>query len=211
MTGSAKSRTTSPRSLGKTLRSALRETGGLSLRDTGGTIKARETRESPHQLRSFMRSCSGNPFVDSPRLCEHPCEVARASPKYAWGAKPPLLERPVNKRNYVTPAFWVKSVERGDMSATTTYLDYPLTTGFTKFWQAECDKEMLAQIPAQARKGSASVGSRSRSPKSTSSRHASPRPGLPKGRMSLARMTAYASSSTPSFLPLSSTTVKGFH
>mmetsp|Transcript_37041 Transcript_37041/g.74782 ORF Transcript_37041/g.74782 Transcript_37041/m.74782 type:complete len:203 (-) Transcript_37041:115-723(-) len=142
------------------------------------------------QQAQYMRSSSHNPYVDSPKHCEFPISVASATPKGAWA--PQSTGRPVNRRGYISPSFWVEQVESGRASRTTTYLDYGLTNGFHKFWKDECEKEeRFANGGQPSRRKPPVRRGRDRSP--------SARPTPLVGRMSLARLTQ--SSSTPAFWP----------
>jgi len=94
--------------------------------------------------RHYQRSSCNNPFVSSPQYWEHPIGVAtRTLPKTAFSplAKP----RPVNKRNYWSPSFWVQTVEHGDAPDSCTYLDYAFTDDFNRVWKDALKKEARFQ------------------------------------------------------------------
>lgn len=94
--------------------------------------------------RHYQRSSCNNPFVSQPEHWEHPIGVAtRTTPKTAWA--PLGKPRPVNKRNYWTPSFWVQKVEKGETNASCTYLDYSFTDDFNKVWKEELKKEKRFQ------------------------------------------------------------------
>lgn len=120
--------------------SALSQTGSVIAEPMASTLRDREPRH-------YMRTSSRNPQVVSPFLCEHPIGVARAAPQWA----PLTGQRPVNKRNYFSPSFWVESVEKGEHSRTASYLDYTIAQDFHQFWKTECDKERHWQLDVQRR------------------------------------------------------------
>lgn len=155
------------------------------------------------EQRHYMRSSSHNPRVEEPRLCEFPINVAHLSPKGSWA--PQSKVRPVNRRGYFSPSFWVEQVENGEASKTATYLDYGLTHGFHQFWKDECEKEDRRPAgPSKYRRSlPAAAGSRtSGSAAVAGGEPATPKRDPPTGRMSLARLTK--SGSTPAFWPAGS-------
>lgn len=112
----------------------------------GATLPPVNGRSPPKEHRQYMRSASDNPWAKSPALSEHPADVVRKGGQFACakGASDPSAtgpHRPVNRRGYFSPSFWVREVEEGETSRTATYIDYGLSNGFHKFWQDECHKE----------------------------------------------------------------------
>mmetsp|Transcript_23132 Transcript_23132/g.48121 ORF Transcript_23132/g.48121 Transcript_23132/m.48121 type:complete len:201 (-) Transcript_23132:132-734(-) len=154
------------------------------------------TRKAPREQKTYMRSSSNNPLVESPSFCEFPSSVASSAPKGAWA--PNSAGRPINRRGYFSPSFWVEQVEKGGTSKTSTYLDYGLTNGFHKFWKDECEKEQRFAGPPRSRK-TAPVSRGPQGERRCRESSSSPRPTPLVGRMSLARLTQ--SRSTPAFWP----------
>uniref|UniRef100_A0A6U9EEZ0 Uncharacterized protein n=1 Tax=Zooxanthella nutricula TaxID=1333877 RepID=A0A6U9EEZ0_9DINO len=95
-------------------------------------------KQHEHQVK-YMRSSSRNPWVASPALCEFPASVARHADK--WDQAHPALTRPVNKRSYYSPSFWVKTVEDGNAARSATYLDYQFTADYSAIWRERLKKE----------------------------------------------------------------------
>merc|ERR1712217_650992 len=98
----------------------------------------------------YQRSSCHNPFVASPQYWEHPIGVAtRTTPKTAWA--PLGKPRPVNKRNYWSPSFWVQQVEKGEAPSCCTYLDYAFTDDFNQVQKEVIKKEQFHQQNAKGR------------------------------------------------------------
>lgn len=95
-----------------------------------------------------MRSSSHNPWANACFHSEHPISVASKGTTFSAGRLPGDVGRPVNRRNYVSPASWVEAVERGHMSRTTSYLDYGLTTCYNEMWKGHIKNETTARLAA---------------------------------------------------------------
>jgi len=91
---------------------------------------------------TYMRSGSINRMSLTPKHVEFPYNVASQGSKWTN----PKAQRPVNRRNYVSPDFWVQSVENNETSRTASYLDYGLTNAYHQFWKAECRREELQAV-----------------------------------------------------------------
>merc|ERR1712050_660329 len=54
----------------------------------------------------------------------------------------------MGSRNLVSPAWWIKMVENGELSRTTQFSDYNLTNSFQHCWQGQSQKERFSQLGA---------------------------------------------------------------
>eukprot|EP00443_Scrippsiella_acuminata_P000178 CAMPEP_0115307942 /NCGR_PEP_ID=MMETSP0270-20121206/73417_1 /TAXON_ID=71861 /ORGANISM="Scrippsiella trochoidea, Strain CCMP3099" /LENGTH=203 /DNA_ID=CAMNT_0002726433 /DNA_START=14 /DNA_END=621 /DNA_ORIENTATION=+ len=167
--------------------------------------------------RTYMRSTSHHPSVVSPRFSEHPASLTQSQPTWAGGAA--STQRPINKRNYHSPASWVEKVEQGKTNPTATFLDYTLTDGFCRFWKDEIHKEELhaerlwqmrkaAERPTRPQRVCLGHIPGSSSPTKAAASgllQRAPRAEQRAGRMSLHRMTTYSSKSVPAFWPKGAT------
>jgi len=52
-----------------------------------------------------------------------------------------MPDRPVNKRNYWSPAFWVQGVELGEKGPRATYLDYTFGTDYNEIMKRDIQRE----------------------------------------------------------------------
>eukprot|EP00401_Gymnodinium_catenatum_P018341 CAMPEP_0117513790 /NCGR_PEP_ID=MMETSP0784-20121206/29737_1 /TAXON_ID=39447 /ORGANISM="" /LENGTH=284 /DNA_ID=CAMNT_0005309569 /DNA_START=62 /DNA_END=917 /DNA_ORIENTATION=+ len=88
---------------------------------------------------TYMRSSARNPWVASPAHWGHPINVARLTgPKKTWDS---AAMRPINKRNYCTPSFWVKGIEEQVATLGTTYIDYCFTDHASRVRHETLQKE----------------------------------------------------------------------
>eukprot|EP00928_Gymnodinium_smaydae_P100371 TRINITY_DN9828_c0_g1_i1.p1 TRINITY_DN9828_c0_g1~~TRINITY_DN9828_c0_g1_i1.p1 ORF type:complete len:195 (-),score=12.42 TRINITY_DN9828_c0_g1_i1:105-689(-) len=95
--------------------------------------------------KAYMRSASQhNPHLRSPRFSENPVSTVTAV-----GVELADRARPLNRRTYFSPSFWIERVEKGDASRTAAYADYHLTNGFHELWQEYCEKEYHDQAAAR--------------------------------------------------------------
>jgi hypothetical protein len=79
--------------------------------------------------RHYQRSGSNNPRVATPLCSENPIQTMA----YLEQFDPLVYQRPINKRTYWCPSFWVEEVEKSS-GKKGTYLDYTLSQGFHDFW-----------------------------------------------------------------------------
>lgn len=100
---------------------------GLSFRASSAPARNRPI------SRHYQRSCSTNPRVGTPACSEHPKCTVGALKQF----DPLHFQRPINKRCYWCPSFWVEECER-EKGKKGTYLDWTVGEGFNQFW-----KEML--------------------------------------------------------------------
>lgn len=102
-----------------------------------------------------MRSSADTPFAVTSSLWENPIAVARHQlSKTSDGF---LLEkpqnRPVNMRNYWSPAYWVRSVESNEANQSTRYTDWQSTDEYNRIWKDFCNKEASLQEQHRFRPG----------------------------------------------------------
>jgi hypothetical protein len=79
--------------------------------------------------RHYQRSACNNPRVATPKCSENPIQTMGKLEQF----DPLVYQRPINKRTYWCPSFWVEEVERSGGNKG-TYLDYTLSQGFHDFW-----------------------------------------------------------------------------
>lgn len=143
----------------------------------------------------YMRSSSDNPLFKTPKLCEHPICAVAAAPAQGWasrsaGALGQQHKRPVNRRDYYSPAYWVRDLEEGKYSQKASLLDFNLSY-FHTWWKDECEKEHARNRPRIK-------PPRTQTPEPVREKSPPRRLGPPPGRSSLLRMTQY-SASAPTF------------
>lgn len=99
----------------------------------------------------YMRSGSGNPQARLPSLCEFPSALCRTTEN--WSPEPRGGQRPVNRRNYTSPAFWIEELEsRGKKGV--SYTDYHLTQQNHDFWKTHCGKVNAITVNHRSRPAS---------------------------------------------------------
>merc|ERR1719231_260784 len=90
--------------------------------------------------RHYQRSACNNPRVATPKCSENPIQTMGKLEQF----DPLVYQRPLNKRTYWCPSFWVEEVERSK-GKKGTYLDYTLGSNFQEFWTDMCKREQNAQ------------------------------------------------------------------
>mmetsp|Transcript_82272 Transcript_82272/g.214704 ORF Transcript_82272/g.214704 Transcript_82272/m.214704 type:complete len:240 (-) Transcript_82272:8-727(-) len=127
----------------------------------GGT-KDQFGRKVPAKQSHYMRSAARNPGASTSSFWENP--KAEAHFKSMAASTDALTDkerrfqeaqcRPVNKRNYWSPAHWVQSVEAGEATRLTKYTDWQFTEEFNRIWKDHVGKEQRAMERAGAPAGS---------------------------------------------------------
>lgn len=87
----------------------------------------------------YMRSSSLNPQVRTPVRCDFPAQVVRST-SYFDGNDPSSAGRPINRRLYVSPSWWIAELET-DGKKGVCYTDYALCQGFHDFWKRSVKME----------------------------------------------------------------------